>query len=64
LSPNFDALFDRHLISFNNHGLIQISPNISRVNREALGLLDSIQIPISAGMEPYLERHRQKFSAS
>lgn len=61
LSPNFDALFDRHLISFNDHGLIQISSNISRVDREALGLLDSIQIPISAGMEPYLKSHRAQF---
>ena len=61
LSPNFDSLFDRHLISFNDDGLIQISPNISRGDREALGLLDSIQIPISDGMVTYLVRHREKF---
>ncbi|MFT4574457.1 MAG: hypothetical protein ACI85E_001664 [Marinomonas primoryensis] len=61
LSPNFDSLFDRHLITFNDDGLIQISPSISREDREALRLFDSIQVPISNGMGPYLKRHREKF---
>lgn len=61
LSPNFDAIFDKHLISFEDDGSILISPKISVEDRKALGLLDSIQIPVSDGMPFYLKRHREKF---
>ena len=61
LSPNFDAIFDKHLISFEDDGSILISPKISVEDRNALGLLDSIQIPVSDGMPSYLKRHREKF---
>ena len=61
LSPNIDALFDKHLISFENTGVIIISSNISEENRVALGINQSIKIPVSKGMKKYLERHRKKF---
>ena len=61
LSPNFDALFDRHLISFENDGSILISDMISQEDREALGVNGSIRIPVSEGMIPYLERHRKTY---
>ena len=61
LSPNFDALFDRHLISFENDGSILISDKLSQKDREALGVNESIRIPVSEGMTPYLARHRLKF---
>mgnify|MGYP006111377319 FL=1 len=61
LSPNFDSLFDRHLISFNEDGSILISHKIPQQQRDALGLVETIKIPIAERMIPYLERHRQKF---
>ena len=64
LSPNFDALFDRHLISFKNDGSIIISDKMSQKDREALGVSDAIKIPVTEGMKTYLERHRQNFGES
>jgi hypothetical protein len=61
LSPNFDALFDRHLISFENDGSILISDKLSQRDREALSVNESIRIPVSEGMISYLERHRENF---
>lgn len=61
LSPNFDALFNRHLISFENDGSILISDKVTQEDREALGVVESIRIPVSEGMTPYLARHRLKF---
>jgi hypothetical protein len=61
LSPNFDALFDRHLISFKDDGSIMISDKMSQKDREALGVSEAITIPVQEGMKTYLERHRQKF---
>ena len=64
LSPNIDALFDKHLISFENDGSILISDKVSGEDREALGVSESGRITVSEGMIPYLERHRQKFGES
>ena len=64
LSPNFDALFDRHLISFENDGSILISTKLSPKDIEALGVSNSVRITVSEGMIPYLERHRQNFGES
>lgn len=61
LSPNIDALFDKHLISFNENGFIMISNKISSDCREKLGINEFIQIPVSNGMKSYLKRHRKKF---
>ena len=61
LSPNVDALFDKHLISFENDGLILISDKVSREDRDALGVSESMRISVSEGMIPFLEKHRQKF---
>ena len=60
-SLSFDALFDRHLISFENDGSILISDKVSEEDKGALGVSESIRIPISEGMIPYLEGHRQRF---
>lgn len=60
LSPTFDSLFDRNLISFKNDGSIIISKKISIQNRNRMNLTESIKIPISNGMIPYLEKHRLK----
>ena len=61
LSPNFDALFDRHLISFENDGSILISTKLSPKDIEALGVNEAIKISVTEGMVPYLGRHRKNF---
>ena len=61
LSPNVDALFDKHLITFNDDGSIVISKLISPNHIEILGLSKSINISVTDGMIPYLKRHRERF---
>ena len=61
LSPLFDSLFDRHLISFKDTGEILISKNLNKDNLERLRLNDHIKIEISEGMKKYLKKHRKKF---
>ena len=61
LSPNFDSLFDKHLISFNDDGTVIISKSISLSHIEILGLSKSINIPVTGRMIPYLKRHRERF---
>jgi len=59
LSPVYDALFDRNLISFQDDGKIIISKKITSE-------LDNLQIDLQAEinindeMKPYLQRHRNK----
>lgn len=59
LSPNYDALFDKHLISFNDEGEILISPLLSQDDCVRLGIDDEARIAISNGMKPYLSQHRE-----
>lgn len=61
LSPLFDSLFDRHIISFRDTGEILVSKNVNKDNLERLGLNDHIKIEISKGMKKYLKKHRKKF---
>lgn len=61
LSPNLDALFDRHLISFLDNGEMLISSHILVKDRKALGIDNSMKIAVSEGMKPYLIRHRATF---
>lgn len=59
LSPLYDALFDKHLISFDKNGLVIISSSIlAEIDR--LGIDANASIDIDAGMENYLIRHREK----
>ena len=61
LSPIFDALFDKHLISFDDEGLIMISKSIAPDQRANLGLVESIKIPVTKDMKGYMKRHREIF---
>jgi hypothetical protein len=61
LSPNLDALFDRHLISFDDFGEILISSKVSEKNIENLKLLSLPNIEINERMLKYIRRHRNKF---
>ena len=64
LSPLYDALFDKHLISFDESGKIIISDQISASNFERFGLSTKHAIKITKGMQPYLQRHQEKMMDS
>jgi predicted restriction endonuclease len=60
LSPNYDALFDSHLISFEPNGKIVLTKNLSISNYRLLGI-DGKEIirNLSEGNKKYLETHRK-----
>ncbi len=61
LSPIYDALFDQHLISFENSGKIILSQSLSNTNYGLIGVDGNEKIRnLSTGNIPYLERHREK----
>jgi len=60
LSPSLDALFDKHLISFEDDGSIMIPPSISE-EKGLLGISDNMDLKVSKGMKKYIARHRKKY---
>lgn len=59
LSPTYDALFDQHLISFENNGKIIFSDTLLKTNYTDLGVTGQETIQnLSKENIPYLERHR------
>jgi len=62
LCAHIDALFDRHLITFEDDGRLRISAAVSPENRARLGLSENLTI---AGFDPrhapYLAHHRALF---
>jgi len=61
LSPTYDALFDQHLISFENNGKIILSENLLKTNYSSIGITGKESIRnLSSSNMPYLERHRQR----
>ena len=62
LSPVYDSLFDRHLISFNDNGEIMISELLHPDDIIRLGIDRNSKIPVSDGMKKYLKRHREVFN--
>jgi 5-methylcytosine-specific restriction enzyme A len=60
LSPNYDALFDKHFISFDDLGNIIISSVLSSSQVSSLCISTAAQIEVSELMKPYLARHREK----
>jgi len=59
LSPNYDALFDQNLISFENNGKIILSESLSKTNYQNIGVTGTEKIRnFSADNNHYLERHR------
>ena len=61
LSPNYDALFDRHLISFENSGKIILSDTIEKQAYQKIGITGLEQIPnLSQYNLNYLDRHRMQ----
>ena len=61
LSANIDALFDRHLISFDEDGKLLVSKKLTLEQREALGIAGSICIRFSNKQLYYMNFHRTIF---
>jgi hypothetical protein len=59
LSPLYDALFDKHLISFTDNGSIIISSKISHEIKN-LNINTDVKITVEDGMKPFLSRHRDR----
>lgn len=61
LSPLYDSLFDRHLISFNDEGELLVSHKLKESDIDELNIKIDSKIPVSNGMKDYLKRHREIF---
>ena len=62
LSPNYDALFDRHLITFENRGKIILSDSIEMQAYNKIGVTGKEKIQnLSQYNFEYLNIHREKF---
>ncbi len=62
LVAHLDALFDRHLMTFNATGEAIFAPSISREVRRQLGIRDNARLRwLSPGHEPYLIHHCDRF---
>jgi hypothetical protein len=62
LSPIYDALFDKHLITFDNKGKIQLSDKIENSAYQKIGVTGREQIhDLSMYNVQYLDRHNQIF---
>ncbi|MDC6485804.1 HNH endonuclease signature motif containing protein [Luminiphilus sp.] len=59
LSPIYDALFDKHLISFTDDGVMLLASTLGTEDVESLGIDTSLRVAVSDGMTPYLGRHRE-----
>lgn len=62
LCANHDALFDRHLISFNpDTGNICISASISAEEKISLNISDELTIPLNERKKNYMKIHYHKY---
>ena len=63
LLPNYDKLFDKHLISFDDDGRIIISPQIKKEDYKILGISANDKLfNVFEENKPYLKIHREKFN--
>lgn len=61
LSANLDALFDRFLISFDEHGVLVTAPALAGVDLQPLGISPCMKLRwINALHQPYLAEHRTR----
>ena len=63
LSPLYDALFDKHLISFADNGSIIISNKISH-EMENLNIDTEGKITVEEEMKPFLSKHRNRLKGT
>jgi 5-methylcytosine-specific restriction enzyme A len=65
LSPTYDALFDRHMISFENSGRIILSDSIELQAYHKIGVSGKEKIESLSNYNlEYLEKHRNRFDRS
>jgi len=66
LSPTFDALFDRHLISFKNNGSIILSDRIDTDAYQKIGISgkERLRLDVNDGVKNYLEHHQSLMQGS
>jgi 5-methylcytosine-specific restriction enzyme A len=65
LSPNIDALFDKHLITFEDDGKIRISKKLTQNQLFDLGVTNELKLrQVFSDMFKYLAMHREEFSES
>lgn len=61
LCPHHDALFDKHLISFNEHtGTLIVSPTLSASEQLSLNIAAIPPLTITPQMTPYIADHHAK----
>ena len=60
LCAHHDALFDKHLISFNDDGTLIVSSTLDATEQRNLRLSDIPILSITNEMKPYLAHHRSK----
>ncbi len=58
LSPNYDALFDNHVITFSDDGTIVVSKSLSVEDIIKPGIDINAKIEVNIEMLPDLKRHR------
>ena len=64
LSPTYDALFDKHLISFDNSGKIILSEEIEKDAFNLIGVSGNENIrQLTDGNRGYLDKHRNRFAS-
>jgi predicted restriction endonuclease len=64
LSPTYDALFDRHLITFDNSGRIVLNDAIKPAELAKIGVVGNEQLrKLNSDNIVYLERHQRVFEA-
>jgi hypothetical protein len=59
LSPTYDALFDRGLISFSDSGVILISPKMNKGNIQKLNIDINAKIKVNEKSRDYIKFHRE-----
>ncbi|WP_235617046.1 HNH endonuclease [Lysinibacillus mangiferihumi] len=62
LCPNHDALFDKHLISFDVHGKIVISQTLDEVTRLFLNVHDELRVELTEKQLSYMVGHYQELN--
>ena len=61
LCPTYDALFDRHLISFENNGKIILSESLSKTQYQSIGVTGKELVRnLSRENYAFLEQHRSR----
>jgi predicted restriction endonuclease len=63
LSPTYDALFDQHLITFDNNGKIVLASNLKDSEYKKIGVSGYEHITFKDNNIVYLERHQAVFSS-